>query len=83
MLDILTDINQNYDIMINQKQIAQEFKVTEGLISRILKGDRFTPNRLLAMEISRLSGKPPIEHMTKSMRDVFLRAYPELSRKFK
>jgi ABC-type glutathione transport system ATPase component len=69
--------------MLNQKQIAQEFKVTIGFVNHLLRGIRFTRDRLLAMEVSRLSGRPPIEHIPSDLRDVYLRAYPELSRKFK
>lgn len=66
-----------------QKDIAKEFKVSMGLISLLKIGHRFTRNRYLAMEISRLSGKPAIEHIPIELRDVYLRAYPELARKFK
>jgi hypothetical protein len=69
--------------MLKQKQIAQEFKVSEGYISHIKSCHKFTTNRYLAMEIARFSGKAPIEHITPDMREVFIRAFPELSRKMK
>jgi ABC-type oligopeptide transport system ATPase subunit len=68
---------------MKQKDIAKQFNVTVGLISHIKSLRRFTQDRYLAMEISRLSGKPAIEHIPENLRDVYLRAYPELSRKFK
>ena len=64
--------------MIRQNELAKQFGVSVGLISLIKKGDRFTKNRYLAMEISRLSGRPPIDHIFPDLREVYLRAYPEL-----
>jgi hypothetical protein len=69
--------------MILQKDLAKQFGITEGLISHLKNSKRFTTNRYLAMEISRLSGKAAIEHIPKEVREAYLRAYPELGRKMK
>jgi hypothetical protein len=67
--------------MIKQKELAKQFGITVGMISHLKLFRRYTTNRYLAMEIARLSGKPPIEHISPELRDVFIRAFPELSRK--
>jgi len=71
---------------MTQKEIAKQFKVSESMISQLIsdenaKHKRYTQNVSLAMALAQREGTKPIQYINPSMRKLFLRAYPELSRK--
>lgn len=73
---------------MTQKEIAKQFRVSESTISQLIsdkdaRHKRYTQNVSLAIALAQREGTKPIQYINPSMRQLFLRAYPELSRKFK
>ncbi|MBI5193231.1 MAG: hypothetical protein HZA08_07310 [Nitrospirae bacterium] len=48
--------------------------------SLVTRSKRYTTDHNLALEVSKLSGKLPIEHISPRIREGYAKAYPELLR---
>jgi hypothetical protein len=60
-------------------QVAQSVNVSPAYISQLKNGLRYTTNPDLAVEISKLTGKAPIEHISPRVREAYKKAYPYLN----
>ena len=67
--------------MMKQKEVAKQFRVSESLISQLIKKQRFTRNHLLAVAIAQNEGTKPIQYINPKLRDIYLAAYPDMNKK--
>jgi hypothetical protein len=63
---------------MKQIEIAKKHNVSAMFISNLLSGDRYTTNPDLAKSVSARVGKPPIDFISPKLREVYLKAWPEL-----
>ncbi len=47
-------------------------------ISSLVRGKKFTTDRNVAIEVAKITGKRPIEHISEKLREQYLEAWPEL-----
>ena len=62
-------------------EIAKHHGKSQAFISLVKNGDRFTTDINLALQLSEITGKPPLEFVPEHHRDTFIKAYPEIFRK--
>jgi hypothetical protein len=63
---------------MNKTQIAKKFKVSNSLITDIVKKRRFTKNKNLALHIAAITGEKPLSYITPTVREAYKFAYPIL-----
>ena len=68
---------------MRQIDIAATYGISESLVSRMIKGDRWTDNLSLAMSLSKLTGKKPKVFLRDNIRELAVLVHPELNRKVK
>jgi hypothetical protein len=64
--------------MIKQSDIKKKTGRSAMFISSLVRGLKHTTDKDLAVEVSKLTGKAPIEHITKKLRPLYLSTWPEL-----
>lgn len=63
--------------------IATAHEVSESYISHLRHKRKFTDDISLAVSVSMLSGRKPIEHINARIRKYVLAAHPELNKRVK
>jgi hypothetical protein len=64
---------------MRQIDIANKYNITKTQIHRIKKGLRYTASKDVALDLSQITNKAPIEYINPGKRELYLKAYPELS----
>jgi hypothetical protein len=68
------------------KKVAEELGCATMTVFYMVNGkpdgkDHFTFDRDIAVRVSQLTGKPPIEHINPKVREAYGKAWPELWKK--
>lgn len=66
---------------MTQKEIVNSENVTRAFVSRLIHGKQHTKIESLAKKIALMTGKKPIIYIIPELRDMFLRADPEMGKK--
>lgn len=66
---------------VKKESIASKLKMSPVFVSRVKNGRQHTENEELAVELSRVTGKPAIKFITPKLRVMYLRANPSLKEK--
>lgn len=65
---------------MKQRDIVRKHRVSPIMVSYLVRGMRHTTNKDIAVDVAKITGKAPIEHISPKMRDLYLRLYPELAK---
>jgi hypothetical protein len=63
---------------MKQSDIGKKMGVSAMFVSDLVRSKKCTTDKNLAIEVSHLTGKPPIEHVSEKLRTQYLEAWPEL-----
>ncbi len=63
--------------------IATAHKVSPSLVYHVIDGRKKTSILGLAIDVARITGKRPIDHVTDKFQKIALAAHPELGKKVK
>lgn len=63
-----------------QSEIKRATGKSAMFISSLVRGKKFTTDRNVAIEVAKLTGKRPIEHISEKLREQYLEAWPELGK---
>ena len=68
---------------MTRNEIAKRQGYHASFITQLKKLQKFTPDLLLAVEVARISGLRPIDHMLPRLRKKYLKEFPYLGSKIK
>jgi hypothetical protein len=68
---------------MKNKPIEKPATVTAAFCSMVKTGRRYTPQLEVALYVAQKTGKPPIEYITPSLREIYLKAWPKLANAIK
>jgi hypothetical protein len=72
-----------YIRLMKNIELSKKLKISPIFVSYLLRGKRYTRIKDVAIAIAAVSGKKPIEHISPSLRKMYLKDFPVLAERIK